>query len=164
MDILKARDDIASWLRRAGFQVSEKTPPPGTKWVLEASMGGVKLQVAGLEHAQAVVFSIGIVFSREHLEALNKLQPEERVKLSAWILRAVANVCPSCRVVIQPSLSEPRAIVAQRILLLEGVEPRTVVDYASTMLAVFLVVNTVLWEQFPALKPPPAGQGQTYIR
>ncbi len=151
MGVEAVKDDVASWLRRAGFMVSELPTgqAPGALWVLGAQLGGVRITVAGLGGVNALVFSIGIALSPQHAAAVSRLSAEERVRLSARVLRAIASVCPACRAGVQPSLAEPRAFVAQRILLLEALGPQTAVEYAMSLVNVYLAVNTVLWELAP---------------
>ncbi len=158
MKVEELKDLIASWLRRAGFSVSELPPPgPPASWLLEAALAGVRLRVAGLPGVNAVSMSMGVAFSREHREAVSKLTVEERVRLTARMVGLLVTVCPDCRIAVQPSIAEPQGVVVEKILLAEETAAPTVASYATRLVNAYFAVNSILWETFP---PKASGQGQ----
>ena len=124
----------------ADWGIAAQTPPPTR----------LTLNFIGLRSG-LIVAGIGVMLSEPHRRALASLEATERVRLSARLLRSIVTVCSTCRVGLHGDVSQPTGVVAELLLEPDTLTITKLSDTVSKLVNVFLVVNTVLWEAFPAL-------------
>ncbi len=163
---MKLRELVESVAVRAGFEAkkADVEPPLGLDWVLDIVAGVPGMQVvvraAGSDKHGRLVLIMPIGFSDVHRSLISGLPVDKRVTLVSRMLREVLRVCPYCRVGVGGTIADPQGIVAE-VHYVEKPEPQRLLDDITRLLGVFLVVNAVLWEEFPSSLQPSA-QPQLY--
>ena len=161
------RDTVAKWLGESGFLVAPLSAPlpSNASWGLLVSTPPplqIKLRLLGLNNGDVIV-GVGVNFSEKHVEEINKLKPAERIKLSSRILDAILRVCPYCRVALRESLANPVAIVSEILVTKESLSRQRLVDAAARLVNVFLIVNAVLWQEFPLVEVESSKQANIFM-
>ena len=161
------QDTVAKWLGESGFLVAPLSAPlpSNASWGLLVSTPPplqIKLRLLGLKNGDVIV-GVGVNFSEKHVQEIKGLKPAERVKLSARILKSILEVCPYCRVALRESLLNPTAIVAEVLVSREALNRQRLVDEAARLVNVFLIVNTVLWQEFPLVEVEESKQSNIFM-
>ena len=148
------RSKLAGWLASAGLIVApieEKGLPSNAEWGLAVSTPPpiqVKLRLLGLRGG-VVVAGIGVNFAEQHRQEMMKLKPAERIVFTARLTAALLTLCPYCRIALQGGMTEPSAIVAEIVYYSDTITKQRIVDDIARLINVFLLVNALLWQQFP---------------
>ena len=99
------RDKITAWLTQAGFTVApyQGPLPSNSAWGLLVTTPPplqVKLRIVCLSDGNLIA-GIAINISDYHRRAVEKMEEEERIKLTSRLIQAVLSVCPHCRLGVQ---------------------------------------------------------------
>lgn len=162
-----SQDTVAKWLGESGFLVAPLAAPlpSNASWGLLVSTPPplqIKLRLLGLKNGDIVV-GVGVNFSEKHIEEIKKLKSAERVRLSAKIIESIIDVCPYCRVALRESLLNPVAIVSEILVTREALSRQRLVDDAARLVNVFLIVNTILWQEFPLVEVEESKQSSIFM-
>jgi hypothetical protein len=162
-----SRDTVLAWLGESGFLVAPLTAqlPSNAEWGLLVSTPPplqVKLRLLGLKNGD-LVFGVGVNFSEKHVSEINKLKPEERVKLSAEIISSILSVCPYCRIALRESLANPVALISEILIKGDEASKQRLVDDAARLVNVFLIVNAILWKKFPLIEVAEGKQSNIFM-
>ncbi len=149
-------DLLKSVVEKLGLRIEEPNvqPPQGFDWVRDivAQAGNLRVVVRATGTRDRMILVMPIGFSELHRKMIQLLPAEERVKLVSRVLQAVASICPECRVGLGGTPVTPQGVVAE-IHYVEKPGEQRLADDITRLLNVYLVVNAVLWEKFPALAP-----------
>jgi len=103
------RDLITEWLIEEGFEVKKlpEIPQIRFKWGLDVfTPPPLRVNIKIFkpeERLDRVIILLGVGVSPEHLQALSKLKPEERLRFSSKLLYRLITACNNCSIALQPN-------------------------------------------------------------
>lgn len=115
--VSKASDMISRWLIEETFTLRRLEAPPEAriKWGINVSTPGspgVSFTIVNpADREDRYVLTLAILVSPEHLKELEKLKPADRLKIMHSILSRALAVCIDCKIMVQPNVLNPQAIV-----------------------------------------------------
>ncbi len=156
---------LAETVEKLGLRLEtpDVQPPPGFTWVrdviAEAHNLRIVVRAMGSEKEGRLILAMPIGFSQTHQQLIQMLPAEQRIKLISRMITSVATTCPHCRVGIGGTPVNPQGVIAE-IHYVEKPARQRLADDITLLLNVFLIVNAILWDQFPSTAP--TGQPQLY--
>ena len=157
---MNTRDLVTKWLIEESFIVSKLETPIEARlsWSLGVTMPGplgLRFTVLSpVDKPDRIILVMGIAISPEHRELLEKLKPQEKLRIMHSILSKSLPVCIDCKIAVQPSILNPQSVTINMEIFQEEIEKygkpfflRTLTRLINTYLAIVSGFN----EHFPVI-------------
>jgi hypothetical protein len=164
-DKSELRERIINLFLEEGFEVKKLPQPPqvNINWGLEVITPPplrIKLHVISIPGKEdRIIVTLPVTISPQHLSEYEKLSPKNKVELYSSMLQKLIQTCPTCQVVIQPGPLELRNIAVSKVVMVEELDPKTVIEVFTLMMNCFNIIISEINRVLPGPLLSQAGKG-----
>jgi len=140
------RERIINLFLEEGFEVKKLPQPPqvNINWGLEVITPPplrIKLHVVSIPGKEdRVIVTLPVTISPQHMAEYEKLNPKNKIDLYSSMLQKLIHTCPTCQIVLQPNPLELRNIAVSKVVMVEELDPKTVIEVFTLMMNCFNVI------------------------
>ena len=140
------RERIINLFLEEGFEVKKLPQPPqvNINWGLEVITPPplrIKLHVVSIPGKEdRVIVTLPVTISPQHMAEYEKLNSKNKIDLYSSMLQKLIHTCPTCQIVLQPNPLELRNIAVSKVVMVEELDPKTVIEVFTLMMNCFNVI------------------------